>query len=62
MRKANRILQYRGHLGTVNVSRDKPDPDCFYCHGIRGEGAGADIERYLRIPHLRKARRSTRAD
>jgi molybdopterin/thiamine biosynthesis adenylyltransferase len=58
MRKPSRVLQYRGHLGTVNTSRDQPDADCFYCRGIRGEGAGADIERYLRIPHLRKARKA----
>ena len=47
-----RLINYRGHLSTVTVSRDEPDPNCPYCKGIRGLGAEADVDRYLRMSHL----------
>jgi ThiF family len=48
IREAHRLLVYRGQLGKVTVSGDQPRPDCYYCKGIRGMGAKADVERYLR--------------
>jgi hypothetical protein len=53
MRAPQRLITYRGYLGTVSVSKDEPAPDCYYCKAIRGTGAKADVERYLRMPHLR---------
>ncbi len=51
LREPSRFLDFKGHLGTVNTRRDRPDDDCPYCLA-RGQGAALDVERYLRIPHL----------
>lgn len=48
LRAPNRILTYHGHLGRVSANSDEPHPDCYYCHGIRGAKAAADVQRYLR--------------
>jgi molybdopterin/thiamine biosynthesis adenylyltransferase len=55
MRPPARLINYRGHLGTVTVSKDEPKANCPYCKGIRGTREKADVERYLRMPHLRSA-------
>jgi molybdopterin/thiamine biosynthesis adenylyltransferase len=60
MRQPQRLITYRGYLSTVTVSRDAPSADCYYCKAIRGSGASADVERYLRMPHLRMHRCSSR--
>jgi hypothetical protein len=57
MRPPTRLQEYRGQISKVVVSRDQPRPDCYYCKGIRGTGADADVERYLRMPHLAERRR-----
>lgn len=59
MRPPTRLLEYRGHISKVVVSTDQPQPDCYYCKGIRGAGVDADVERYLRMPHLREPRSKT---
>lgn len=46
MRKPNRILQYRGQLGSVNASPDKQDSDCLYCQAF---AANKPTQRALRI-------------
>jgi hypothetical protein len=56
IRSPKKLLNYRGHLGTVSVS-SKSAPDCYICRGLRGQGAKADVERYLRMPHLRERRK-----
>lgn len=48
LEKPTQMLKYDGRLSRVTVSRDEPQVDCFYCHGIRGAGANADAERFLR--------------
>lgn len=48
IRKAHRLLTYRGNLGTVSVSLDEPRKDCFYCRGVWGTGPAADTGRYIR--------------
>jgi hypothetical protein len=48
LRPPNRVLTYHGHLGRVSTSSDDPHPDCYYCHGIRGVKAAADVQRYVR--------------
>jgi len=53
IRTPRQLITYRGHLGTVAVSKDEPAVDCHYCKAIRGSGAKADVERYLRMPYLR---------
>lgn len=42
------LLTYYGHTGKVTESTDDPQPDCYYCRGIRGRGAEADVQRYVR--------------
>jgi molybdopterin/thiamine biosynthesis adenylyltransferase len=56
MRTPTRLLEYRGWVSKVLVSGNKPRPDCYYCKGIRGNPRDADVERYLRMPHLRQGR------
>ncbi|OHB32997.1 MAG: hypothetical protein A2X79_00770 [Desulfuromonadaceae bacterium GWB2_53_15] len=56
LRAPTRLLEYRGHTSKVLVGTDMPKPDCFYCKGTWGIGAEADVERYLRMPHLRQRR------
>jgi hypothetical protein len=31
-------LIYRGERGTVGQVRDLPEPDCYYCKGLWGQG------------------------
>ena len=54
MREPTRHINLRGHQSKVLVSTDNPVGDCPVCKGIRGLGAEADCERYLRIPHLNR--------
>lgn len=56
MRAPKKLLNYRGHLGTVSVNSESA-PDCYICRGLRDQGAKADVERYLRMPHLRERRK-----
>jgi molybdopterin/thiamine biosynthesis adenylyltransferase len=58
MRKPAMLLTYKGHESIVTKRREAPSADCYYCKGLRGRGADADVERYLRMPHLRQRRRS----
>ncbi|TQF29744.1 ThiF family adenylyltransferase [Bradyrhizobium sp. UNPA324] len=55
LRKPKKLLNYRGHLGTVTVKSDQT-PDCYICKNLRGQGEAADVERYLRMPQLRRRR------
>jgi len=48
VRRAQRLLTYRGQLGKVTVCSDSPQPDCYYCKGLRGMREKADVERYIR--------------
>jgi hypothetical protein len=48
MEGAARVVRYYGATARVSQSRDEPAPDCYYCKGIRGTGADADVERYVR--------------
>lgn len=43
-----RLLQYYAHSGKVTVSGDAPHDDCYYCKGLWGTGAAANVERYFR--------------
>jgi len=58
MRKPAMLVTYRGHESIVTKRREAPSPDCYYCKGLRGRGSEADVERYLRMPHLRGKRGS----
>ncbi len=49
LRLPNRITTYYSHTGKVTTSKDEPSPDCYYCKGLRGKRAAADVERYLRV-------------
>jgi hypothetical protein len=55
MRAPTRLIEYRGHLSKVLVISDAPNPDCYYCKGIRGKPEDADVERYLRRLQQRTA-------
>ncbi len=49
LRVPKRLATYYGHMGRLTVvSMEDPADDCYYCKGIRGQGAAADVERYLR--------------
>jgi molybdopterin/thiamine biosynthesis adenylyltransferase len=58
MRPPARLITYYGHLSQVRVSTDQPQPDCYYCKGIRGDPPAADVERFLKMQHLRERRRA----
>jgi len=48
LRPAKHMLTYRAHHGGVSVATDAPSPGCYYCTHVRGRGADAGVERYLR--------------
>jgi len=48
LRPPNRLLNYHGHLGVVNVKTDEPQIDCYYCKSIRGKYNDANIDRYFK--------------
>lgn len=48
LRQPNRLLQYHGHMGIVNITTDKPYLDCYYCKSVRGCHDDADIDRYYK--------------
>ena len=43
-----KLLKYRAHTCGVSVATDKPEPDCYYCVGIRGKRDSVGVQRYLR--------------
>lgn len=51
LRRPTRLQEYRAWESKVVVNTDSPRPDCLWCKGIRGTGAKADVERYLRRTH-----------
>jgi molybdopterin/thiamine biosynthesis adenylyltransferase len=53
LRAPTRLQEYRGWESKVVKITDSPRPDCLFCTGIRGNPAEADVERYLKLPHLR---------
>ena len=55
MREPRRLINYAGHLFRLTTVRAH-DGDCPYCNALRGEGPAADVERYLRMPHLQAGR------
>lgn len=55
MAKPRRLINYTGYLLRLTTAK-APEMDCYYCKGIRGSGAAADVERYLRMPHLQAGR------
>lgn len=48
LRAPKRAIAYYGHMGRLTSPGVEPAPDCYYCKGIRGRGASADVERYIR--------------
>ena len=48
IRRPVTLAEYRGHDGKIVVNTDLPQPDCYYCKGIRGKRKHADVERYIR--------------
>lgn len=55
MREPRLLLNYYGRLGKVtDASSTTIRPDCQICKDTHGKRAVADVERYLRIPHLRQ--------
>ena len=61
MREPRRLINYAGHLFRLTRARAR-DGDCPYCNGLRGQGAAAEVERYLKIPHLGSGRAQVTAD
>lgn len=56
MRPPTRLITYKGHESIVTRRKDAPPPDCYYCRSVRGSGRDADVERFLQMPHLTRAR------
>lgn len=47
LREPHRLLTYRGDLGRVTISADKPAGNCYYCRETYGLEDQADVQRYL---------------
>jgi hypothetical protein len=47
IRPARRLLNYYGHTGKVTVSGDLPQPDCYFCKGLWGQGDRVNVGRYI---------------
>lgn len=52
MRPPKGHQEYRGHMSTVTVVTDTTGSGCYVCDEVRGKRDEADVERYLRLPHL----------
>lgn len=48
LRDPKSLLTFYGRTGRLTTSIDQPEPDCYYCNAVRGKGAGADVQRYVR--------------
>ncbi len=48
-------IHYRGDRSLVTTFTNRRDTDCYYCRSIRNTLDGADVQRYLRIPHLNRS-------
>jgi ThiF family len=48
LRRPKPVLMYYGHMGRLTSPIDAPTPNCYYCNVVRGQGAAADVHRYLR--------------
>lgn len=48
LREPFKLINYRGHLGTMTVSKDAPASDCYYCKVARGMREKAGVERYIK--------------
>lgn len=47
--RPRRLLIYRAHMGIVSREPREPEPDCYYCEKLRGQGDAAGVQRYLRV-------------
>jgi hypothetical protein len=47
VREPHRLLTFYGHRGTLTRGTDEPDANCFFCRGVWGTGAAANLSRYL---------------
>ncbi|WP_288903027.1 ThiF family adenylyltransferase [uncultured Sneathiella sp.] len=54
LRAPTRLLEYRGWESKVVTIVDEPRSECILCKGIRGKPEEADVERYLKLQHLRQ--------
>ena len=48
IRDAATHLEYKGPMAIVTRDRNPAEPGCHFCKGVRGKGAEADVERYIR--------------
>ena len=54
LRNPARLTTYRGDRPRTTTSGKKTTQFCYFCEGIRGIGAAAEVERYMSMPHLRQ--------
>lgn len=60
MRRPRLFLNYYGHFGKASdASATARKPYCHFCQEIRGKADEAELDRYLRITHLRQNRAGT---
>lgn len=48
VREPRKVLNYRGHLGSVGVPTDSPAEGCYFCKFLWGTRERADVQRYIR--------------
>lgn len=48
LRQPKNVIMWYAHMGRLATPADAPDPNCYYCKGIRGCGDVADVQRYIR--------------
>ena len=48
IRPPKRVVTWYAHMGRLASPADAPEPNCYYCKGIRGRREEADVQRYIR--------------
>jgi hypothetical protein len=48
IRTTKSFCSYYGHTVKITFKQD-PEPNCYYCKGIKGKGCEAGVQRYLKI-------------
>lgn len=48
IRAPKKVIMWYAHMGRLTSPTEAPNPDCYYCKGIRGSADAADVQRYIR--------------
>lgn len=47
LRPPNKLLMYLGKLGTVSFTKERSNPNCYFCNQVRGMKDKAKVERFI---------------